>query len=46
MDDKPWENEELRNSEEGLPWQEDEILERAARSYKAATGVGCGRISP
>ena len=36
-EDKPWRNEELRSTEEGLPRLKEERLERAARSYKAAT---------
>ena len=39
-EDKPWRNEELKSLEGGLPRLE-ENLERAARSYKAATHVGC-----
>ena len=39
-EDKPRRNEELRSLGKGLPRLE-ENLKRAARSYKAATGVGC-----
>ena len=40
LEDKPLRNEELRSFEEGLP-RLKEHLERAARSHKAASGVGC-----
>ena len=39
-----WRNDELRSLEEGLPQQGDEGLEKAARSYKATTGVGCDKF--
>ena len=41
LEDKPSRNEELRSLEEGLSRLKKNRWEKAARSYKAATGVGC-----
>ena len=41
MEDKPWENEELKKSEEALPRLKECELENLSRLYKAKTGVGC-----
>ena len=46
LDDKPWRNEELRSLEEGLPRLREDNLEKAARSDKAAIGVGCVGYHP
>ena len=45
-EDTPWRNEELGSLEEGLPRRREDHLERAARSYKATTGVGCDAFHP
>ena len=39
VEHRPWRKEELTSFEEGLPQLKEERLERAARSYKAGTGV-------
>ena len=41
----PWRNEELNNLEQDLPRLRESDLEKASRSYKAKTGVGCGAKS-
>ena len=41
LKDKACRNEELRSSEEGLLRLREGDQEKAARNYKAATGVGC-----
>ena len=46
LKDKPWRNEELRSSEEGLPRLREENLEKAASKYNATKGVGGGWIAP
>ena len=46
QEDKPYRNEETRSLEEGLPQLEEERLRRAAKSYKATTGVGCDGFHP
>ena len=43
---KPWRNEELRRSEEALPRLKEGDLEKASRTYKAKTGVGCDGFHP
>ena len=45
-EDKPWRNVELRSLEEGLPRMKEGHLEKAAGSYKGATGVGCDVFHP
>ena len=44
LEDKPWRNEELRNLEEGLSKLREDNLQKTARSYKAATAVGCDGV--
>ena len=46
LDDKPWENEELKKSEEALPRLKECGLEKISRMYKAKTGVGCDGFHP
>ena len=46
MEDKPWRNEELTSVEERFPRQKAENLEKAARSFKATTGVVCDVFRP
>ena len=46
VEDKSWRNEDLRSSEEGLPRLNEENFANAARSYKAAIGVGCDGFQP
>ena len=47
LEDKSWRHEELRSLEEGgLPRMKEEKLKKAARSYKAAAGVGCDGFHP
>ena len=46
LDDKPWENEELKKSEAALPRPKECGLEKISRMYKAKTGVGCDGFHP
>ena len=41
LEDMRWRKEDLRSLEEGLPRLKEGNLERAARSYKATSGVDC-----
>ena len=45
LKDKQWRNEELKNLED-MPRLHVSDLEKAARSYKAKTGVGCDGFHP
>ena len=44
--EQPWRSEELRSLEEGMPRFKESDSEKAARSYKATTGVGCDGFHP
>ena len=46
MEDKPWRNEELRSVKDWQPRLEKESLEKTARSYNAATFLGCDGFHP
>ena len=46
MEDKPWENEELKKSEEALPRLNECGLEKVSKLYKAKTGVWCDGFHP
>ena len=46
LNDKPWKNEEMKNSEEDVPRFKEGDVERAARNCKAKTGVGCDGFHP
>ena len=46
MEDEPWENEELKKSEEALPRLKECGLEKVSKMYKAKTGVGCDGFVP
>ena len=46
MQNKLWRNEELKECEEALPRLKEGDLEKAARSYKAKTGVGRDGFRP
>ena len=46
LEDKPWRNDVMRSLEEGLPRLKVDRCERAARSYRATTGVGCAGFYP
>ena len=41
LEDKPWRNEGLKSLEEGMTSLKEGDSEKAARNYKALTGVGC-----
>ena len=46
MEDKHWKNEELKKLEQALPSLKECDLDKASRSYKAETGVGCDGFHP
>ena len=46
LKDKLWRNEELKNLEKDFPRLLEKDLEKAAKSYKAKTGVGCDGFHP
>ena len=43
---RSWRNRELQSLEAGMPSLRQGEFEKAARSYKAKTGVGCDGFSP
>ena len=46
LEDMPWESEELKKHEVGLPRLKEERLQKVAKGYKGATGVGCDGFHP
>ena len=44
--DKPWRNEELKKLEEDTPRLKESDFAKAAKTYKAKTGVGCDGFHP
>ena len=46
VEDKPWENEELKKLEDALPRLKTCDLENVSGTYKAKTGVGCDGFHP
>ena len=46
MEEKPWNNEELKECEEAVPRLKECDLDKASRLHKAKTGVGCDGFHP
>ena len=46
LEDKPWENEELKKLEEALPRLKECDGEKVSRLYKEKTGSGCDGFHP
>ena len=46
VEEKPWNNGELRSAEEALPRLKECHLEEVSRLYKARTGAGCDGFHP
>ena len=46
LEDKPWENEELKTLEEALSGPKGSDLEKVSRLYKTKIGVGCDIFHP
>ena len=46
QEDKLWRSEELKSLWEGMPGLMESDLEKAARNYKAKTGIGCDGFHP